>query len=789
MSATINLPLCRAIATEFKPVVLGGGGSTQHLSISLDGNTILMDGDVNGAWKLDTVTDRWRSLQLPILGTPYNLGTKNFGLIHNQQGPTDIRVSPSNSDVIYYFLKTANINVSINNAYLMRSGDGGDTFSRCAGYEVATATGGDPAILAGNSAPTKFYYPKIGIDPSNPDVVYVPYPGTGFKPKKSTDGGKTFNTITGLPVQVTGTIGAACFAIDPSSDIVGGEHQRVVCYMFQDGFYESLDGGSTWNKILDRTTAIFADSIQFGPSGVLFYAAQNDGVYRYTTDGAPGYLNGVWTEILNTVSNVKIAVHPTTDSRLAILVPGSGWYHSTNANTTATLNFFGASTATFTPVGPWYQKQNTGVKFVINRAICWNPAVTDQIMCCTNQGVVRSTLNNSGFGVWEIPVLGTEELVGNDILHIAGKSHINGFGWDEGGFIWQRNALDVPPEDKIDMPSMAGWSGGLFNCWQSAVDPQNTNHVVVCGSERFQTPMAASGYSDDGGLTWDDFTADPEPASASNELMQICVNNRIKLWCDAFDTAVGHPFPCRSDDDGASWTQLTAANYIGYPTTPPALTGFGYALHIQARQMAADGLDANVFYHFNTNTTNRLELAGTWKSEDAGLTWRLQTPGTGTPGSGVALSNPYYNNSLVVGVIMRAVLGMRGVLVLSPTNTSGPTWPATGFTFVYSTNGGASWVQFDTNILSVQAFGFGKAAPGATYPTIFFVGFYKGFLGLYRFDNFDISTIVCLVDPILGRFPNGLGSFAVQSVDGDKDVYGRPYWAMGQSGFCYCDSA
>jgi hypothetical protein len=764
--------------TTWSPVVIGGGGLTTHLSISNDGQTILLNGDVNGAWLFDNVSRSWGSLQLPLLGSPLFVGTLNPGLYHNSQGPTDVRVAPGNSSIIYYFLKVANLSAlsPYTVTYLMRSTDRGATFTACAGYENPPYTDTQGNQVMGGNAAAKFKWPKIGIDPDNPDVIYVPYPGAGNKPKMSVDGGANFTEISGLPAQVANTIGAASWAIDPSSSIVSGRHQRIICYMDQDGIYETTDGGSNWTEVFDLPTQVLNDGGAFGPDGVYYIALQNDGVYKYE--------GGSFTKVLATVTNMHVAVHPTIAGQIAVLIPGSSIKYSTNKGSSFTTH--ATSGFTYTSIARWQQLSQSGIKFGSGncRQIMWNPAVTDELWVCSAQGVCVGTVNASSVSTWDVPVLGVEELVGNEVVSIEGNAFINVFNWDEGGFKKGTSDLELadPPDNKTGPPAIAGWTGNLFNIWQASVDPQDSNLLVVCGNKRNPITMAGNGYSLNGGSTFFDYTNLPGPTVSTGQYQMVCVNNGVVLWIDGNNSG-NSIYPMRTDDLGATaWSQLTVSNFPGHPGG--AFSGFSNGSQIQMRLMTADAVDPNIFYIYNIRTSDQATCAGIWRSTDAGQNFTHLTAGTGTPGSGTPLSNPWYNNSLIFCKMLKSVPGYAGHLIMSPIGTSGPTFPAANWTFVRSTNGGSSWDVIDPNILQVDAFGFGKARTTNGYPTIFFAGYYNGVYGVYRITDGDASTITQYVSTQYGNWPLGLAVNA-NCVEGDKNIYGRCYIAFPTAGFAY----
>jgi photosystem II stability/assembly factor-like uncharacterized protein len=125
-----------------------------------------------------------------------------------------------------------------------------------------------------------YYIPKVEVDFKNPDVVYVAAEGKLYDNEpdcerglyKSVDGGKTWNRVLDLRDR-----GVADVVIDPAnSDIVIATSYRVYrrTWTFLDRqpgnyIYKSVDGGKTWKKL----TAGLPDlgTVETGRNGLALY--------------------------------------------------------------------------------------------------------------------------------------------------------------------------------------------------------------------------------------------------------------------------------------------------------------------------------------------------------------------------------------------------------------------------------------------------------------------------------------------------------------------------------------
>ena len=130
---------------------------------------------------------------------------------------------------------------------LYRSNDGG------ASWQLA---GNDPRLTNRN-----WYFCRVTVDPTNPDVVYVP----NVALLKSTDGGKSFTVLKGQP----GGDDYHELWVDPQSPqrmIVGSDQGAVV----------SLDGGRTWSSWYNQPTAQFYHVVTDDAFPYRVYGAQQD---------------------------------------------------------------------------------------------------------------------------------------------------------------------------------------------------------------------------------------------------------------------------------------------------------------------------------------------------------------------------------------------------------------------------------------------------------------------------------------------------------------------------------
>ncbi|MGC9541965.1 WD40/YVTN/BNR-like repeat-containing protein, partial [Streptomyces sp. UG1] len=232
-------------------------------------------------------------------------------------------------------------------------------------------------------------------------------------------------------------------------------------------------------------------------------------------------------------------------------------------------------------------------------------------------------------------------------------------------------------------------------------------------------------YSNDGGKTWAPFASQPAAAKDAPGPIATNADGSVLLWSLGSSDGTANP-AYRSTDNGATWSEVTSLP--------------------KGAVLVADPVDPTHFYAYDTT-------AGTLHaSTDSGLTFTARA--TDLPSGDAQFQ-----------------------LVAAP-GRSGDLWLSAKESGLYrSTDGGATFAKVDS-CQSSHTLGFGKAAPGASYPAIYMVGATEGFNAVHRSDD-EAKSWVRINDD------QHQWGWTGRAVTGDPRVYGRVYLGTNGRGVQY----
>ena len=182
------------------------------------------------------------------------------------------------------------------------------------------------------------------------------------------------------------------------------------------------------------------------------------------------------------------------------------------------------------------------------------------------------------------------------------------------------------------------------------------------------------------------------------------------------------------------------------------------------------------------------ERAPAYYTSDNGTTW---TASVGTPSGirvcadrvdpkrfyGIANGAVYASNDGGVTFTAAAASVPDVELKATPGHT-GDVWLASNQGLYHSTDFGMTFQKIE-GIDQANRVGYGKAAPGSSYPTVFFTGKASGVYGFYRSDDGGINWV--RINDDAHNYGN------VKTITGDPRVYGRLYIGSDNRGIAYGD--
>ena len=721
-------------AYQWKPVAVGGGGFIISYAADPTGVTRLIKTDVYGAYLWNATKDRWVQLvttaSMPVAArTPETLN----------KGVYDVTMAPSNPDRIYM----------ATNGHVYRSDNRGATFSD---------TGFAPVSWDANSE-FRFRGPFLSVSPSNPDLVLIGTPADGLW--RSSDGGTTWAKVASVPaagdLRPWGGLQTAGISVFFERGSSGAATGAIWALSPGNGMYRSTDNGATFAPLAAGGPTSLQQGA-FAPDGS-FYAAnpEDSSLWKFKS--------GAWTNLTHATglggTHVAIGVDPNGGDVYTVN-DGGDMYRSTDAG--ATWSLLSHSSAAGAGDPPWLSTSNVG--YFATGHIDFDPVKPHRMWVSAGMGIFYADVSSTATAVtYTSQTRGVEELVANDIIAPQGKSPLFG-GWDFG--LRVKDNLDTFDTDFGPVHRV------LIAVQQMDWSPANPSFIVTNASDTRVGCCAddgnsvAAGYSSDGGKTWTKFATLPTPPGGDpadpwrmsfGSIAVSATDTTNIVWQPSMGRA-----PFYTKDRGATWHQVHFTGESGN------LTGSHFAFYLNRKTVAADRVNAGTFYLYHSgddvnNTGVNAGLAGLWATTDGGATWTKRFSGEIVPLS-------------VFNAKLRAVPGQAGNLFFTAGGLDGIDSP-----LKRSTDGGTTWTMV-TGVTRVFDIAFGKAASGATYPTIFFAGKYNGIYALWR------STDNAATFRQVGQFP--VGSLdEVKTIEADKDVFGKVYvgyqgsgWAYGQPSDC-----
>jgi photosystem II stability/assembly factor-like uncharacterized protein len=718
---------------RWKPVAVGAGGFITGFSADRSGTTRVVRADVYGAYLWLPKEERWAQL-VTSSTLPADMQLQNAA----NDGVYEIIVAPSNPDRLYMAFKGS----------VFRSDNRGASFRRTA------SVGEGPLDFDANSE-YRNYGPFMAASPDDPDLLFLGTPSRGLW--RSRDGGASWQRVASVPESKVpgqppgGADAGALIWFEPRRSAGG---RKVWVMSPGHGVYVSADDGTRFTPLPNASSVApkMLKQGDFAPDGAFFGVdPASRSAWRYQA--------GAWTDLTATTDLPQrrfaaVAVDPKT-SRIYAFDEGGKPFVSVNGGGSWWRLLHRSQVGAGDP--PWLHVSDQSY-FALGR-VQFDPLVPGRLWAGTGTGVYYADLPTlPSMVTWTSKTRGIEELVANDVVKPPGQSAVFA-AWDFG--IHVKKDLDSfsttygPKERVLIAAQQVAWSPS--NPAFLATNASDTR--MNCCSEDGDAVLA--GYSLDNGHSWRKFESLPQPPGTRGDDPWRMSFGTLAVSAGDIDNIVWEPTfnraPYYTKDRGATWARVVLAG------EQLPFTGSHAALHYHRKTLAADRVQAGVFYLVHSGDGANAPLAGLWVTRDGGARWTRVFRGE--------IAGHSQNSAK-----LRAVPGHAGHLFF----TAGVYGPF-DTTLRRSVDGGESWTEVE-GVDQVDDIAFGKSANGASYPAIYLSGRVNGSYGIWRSD-----------DEAKGW--RRIGRFAVGSLDqvtvmeGDPDVFGRVYLGYKGSGWAYGEPA
>ncbi|MFE7859652.1 cellulose binding domain-containing protein [Streptomyces sp. NPDC057403] len=693
--------------------------------------------DIGGAYRWQQSTKTWT----PLLDS---VGWNEWG----HTGVVSLASDSVNPDKVYAAVGTYTNSWDPTNGAVLRSADRGASWQKA-----------DLPFKLGGNMPGRGMGERLAIDPNKDSVLYLGAPsGKGLW--RSTDSGVTWSQVTNFP-------NAGTYQQDPS-DTTGyaSDNQGIVWVTFDEStgtsgsatktiyvgvadkdnaVYRSTDAGATWTRLAGQPTGYLAHKGVLDAENGYLYLAYSDKGGPY--DGGKGQLwryataSGTWTNISPVAeadtyygfSGLTVdRRHPGTVMTTAY----SSWWPDTQIFRSTD------SGATWTKAWDYTSYPDRADRYTID--VSSSPWLT--------------------FGAHPSPPEQTPKLG------------------------WMTESLEIDPFDSDRM--MYGTGATLYGTenltqWDSGgkftVKPMVQGLEETAVNDLASPPSGApllSALGDIGGFRHTDLTKVPSmmftsptfTTTTSLDFAETNPNTVVRVG----DLDSG-PHIAFSTDNGANWfagtdpsgvsgggTVAAASDGSRFVWSPAGAgvqytTGFGSSWQASSgiptgAVVESDRVDPKTFYGFKSGRF--------YVSSDGGATF------TASSASGLPSGD---------SVRFKALPGTKGDVWLAGGASDG------AYGLWHSTDGGASFTKL-SNVEQADTIGFGKAAPGASYQTLYTSAKIGGVRGIFRSTDKGATWTRINDDAHQWGWTGG-------AITGDPRVYGRVYVSTNGRGVVYGDTS
>ncbi|MFE9028997.1 RICIN domain-containing protein [Streptomyces iakyrus] len=481
--------------------VVGGGYVTGLVFNPKEKGLLYARTDMGGAYRWDTGAEQW----IPLTD---GFGEKDWNLL----GIDSVATDPVDPDRLYLGAGTYT-NDWAGNGAILRSTDRGRTFKRT-----------DLPFKLGANEDGRGAGERLVIDPADNGTLLLGTRKNGMW--RSTDAGVTWRQVSSFPVKDGASSGGGISFVTYGP--AGSKTVYVGVADKSTSLYRSTDGGSTWQAVSGQPTGqmpqhgvvsgdgslyvTYTDKL--GPNGVTAGS-----VWKYTPAG------GAWKNISPSQGSYGfsgLAVDPQKPSTVMVTTLDRWWpedeiYRSTDGGTTwkalADKSVRDASGAPYvgTHTGHWMT------------ALAIDPFNSGHVLYGTGNGIWRSkdagASDSGGTSHWTTGARGLEETALLDAIAPPGGATVITAMGDQGGF--RHDSLTKVPSGRLSNPTMAN---------STDIDFAQSNPSVMVRVGRGGEKDGA--YSTDGGTSWTGFKSEPVD-SAQDGHVALAADGSTIVWTEA----------------------------------------------------------------------------------------------------------------------------------------------------------------------------------------------------------------------------------------------------------------
>ncbi|MER5226728.1 RICIN domain-containing protein [Streptomyces flaveus] len=481
--------------------VVGGGYVTGLVFNPREKGLLYARTDMGGAYRWDVAAEQW----IPLTDWA---GEKDWNLL----GIDSVATDPVDPDRLYLGAGTYT-NSWAGNGAILRSTDRGRTFQRT-----------DLPFKLGANEDGRGAGERLVINPSENGTLLLGTRKNGLW--RSTDHGVTWSQVSSFPVKDGASSGAGISFVTYGP--AGSKTVYVGVADKSTSLYRSTDGGSTWQAVSGQPTGQMPQHGVLSGDGSLYLTYTDvvgpngvtaGSVWKYTPAG------GAWKNVSPSEGGYGfsgLAVDPQKPSTVMVTTLDRWWpedelYRTTDGGTTwkaqAAKSVRDASAAPYvgTGTGHWMT------------ALAIDPFNSGHVLYGTGSGIWRSkdanATDSGGTSHWIVGSRGLEETAVQDAVAPPGGATVISAMGDLGGF--RHDSLTEVPAGRLENPMMIT---------STDIDFAQSNPAMMVRVGRGGAQDGA--YSTDGGSSWNGFKAEPV-GSADSGQVALAADGSAIVWTEA----------------------------------------------------------------------------------------------------------------------------------------------------------------------------------------------------------------------------------------------------------------